>query len=54
VGNTTMVKANPNKNQNTCTFTIKEKTKKIIVCVPSGFELTFSPFAPFREMIYNF
>ena len=33
----------------------KRETKKIIVCVyHRDFELTYFPFAPFREMIYNF
>jgi hypothetical protein len=49
-----MVKANPNKNQNTCMFTVKEKPKKyfIIICTnQQDFELDFYPFCPFREMI---
>jgi len=52
-GNTTAVKATPNKNQNTCTLTVKEKTKKIISSVQTNgiLNLIFIPFAQFREMI---
>jgi hypothetical protein len=45
-GNTTMVKATPNKNQNTCTFMVKEKTKNndFICTNQRDFELGFYPF----------
>jgi hypothetical protein len=38
-GNTTTVKATPNKNQNTCMFMVKEKTKKLLynMCKPTRF-----------------
>jgi hypothetical protein len=48
-----MVKANPNKNPNTCTFTVKEKKKKITlyyVQTNGILNLIFIPFAQFREM----